>query len=715
MIHLRQLGIRARTFGLALVPACVVGGLLMVELISGKLDDLDRSLRTRAAAVTEQLAPAAEYGVASGNLEVLQTLIDKVASGADIQGVAVYPEQGARIAQSGTLSFGDAQLRPHDRERVTERVFADSLVYFAPITRTRLVVEDYPQNGTPVTESRRQVLGWVAVEVSRATTRMRQHEAIVRSLVIVLGGLVVAFFLAWRIGRQITRPVRALTETVSRLGAGHFDARSPETAGAELGSLERGVNRMAAHLADMHSQMQERIDLATARLVYQANHDALTGLINRREFEQRLERALAGAMVQGREHALCFIDLDQFKVINDTCGHAAGDELLRQLALLFRRGLRERDTLARLGGDEFALLLENCGLADAIAVAEALRSEVQRYRFKWRERIFSVGVSVGVVAVNRGSGVVDDVLAAADAACYVAKDRGRNQIHVYEMRDSELARHRGEMQWVARVQGALEANRLVLYWQEIRPLHRAAGEGCHVELLLRMRADDGSLVPPMAFIPAAERYAVMPAIDTWVIDETLRLARASLEHGRRGLLFGVNLSGASLKDPEFRQRLLARLADAPELGPCLCFEITETAAIGNLTAVNAFIGGMKLNGCKFALDDFGSGLSSFNYLKNLAVDFLKIDGAFVREMVGNPIDRAMVDAIHRIGRLMGLQTVAEFVGSEDTLAMLREIGVDYAQGEAVSDPRPLTELQAWLAAGAADQAGCAPKPASITT
>jgi diguanylate cyclase (GGDEF)-like protein len=456
--------------------------------------------------------------------------------------------------------------------------------------------------------------------------------------------------------------------------------------------LQRGVNHMASHLQMMQDQMQEKIDQATARLVYQASHDALTGLINRREFEQRLERTLLTALQQGREHALCYMDLDQFKVINDTCGHVAGDELLRQLALLLKGNLRERDTLARLGGDEFALLLENCSIHDALEVADAFRAEVQRFRFKWADRIFAVGMSVGMVAINRDSGTVASLLSAADAACYVAKDRGRNQIHVYESRDIDLVRHRGEMQWVTRIQHALEEGRLRLSWQEIRRTDGSVETVRHVELLLRMVDDDGSEILPMAFIPAAERYAIMPSLDSWVIEETLRLCQRYMSGYGGHCLFAVNLSGASLKDPAFRSMLLACLQANPALGPHLCFEITETAAIGNLAVVNEFIDGMREFGCSFALDDFGSGLSSFTYLKNLKVDYLKIDGAFVRDIMNNAIDRSMVEAIHRIGHQMGLKTVAEYVESDQTLALLRQIGVDYVQGNGIHSPEPLESL-----------------------
>ena len=690
------LGIRGRVIGLTLVPVAIIGVLLLFQLISGKIDDLDRSLRTRAVAIARQLAPAVEYGVASGNVEVLETLLEKAAIEPDVRGVAVFADNGQWLAQVGPGDWDDPSRRQLSRDQIQQIEYPDRLVYYAPITRTEVAVDDFSPVGERLgaAASPTRLLGWVGLEVSRSATVKSQRDAIVRSLLILLAGLSVSFYLAWRIGREITRPILALTHTVSRIGEGHLEERVVQSGQAELGVLQRGVNHMAAHLQEMQDQMQGKIDQATARLVYQASHDALTGLINRREFEQRLERARTSALEQGREHALCYMDLDQFKVINDSCGHAAGDELLRQLALLLKGKLRERDMLARLGGDEFALLLENCSIDDALEVADVFRSEVQRFRFKWGDRIFAVGISAGMVAINADSGTAAGLMSAADAACYVAKDRGRNQIHLYERRDADLVRHRGEMQWVTRIQRALEENRLSLSWQEIRRTNAAPEPGTrHVELLLRMVDDDGGEILPMAFIPAAERYSIMPALDAWVVEETLRLCKRYLKSACEvQCLFAVNLSGASLKDPTFRKTLLAQLQQNPDLGPHLCFEITETAALGNLGVVNGFIDAMRGFGCSFALDDFGSGLSSFTYLKNLRVDYLKIDGAFVRDIATNATDRSMVEAIHRIGHQMGLQTVAEYVESEEILSLLREIGVDYAQGSAVRRPEPIDTL-----------------------
>ena len=694
-------GIRACVLGLTLVPVTIISVVLLFQLITGKIADLDQSLRARVASMTRQLGPAAEYGVASGNLEALQVLIDKAAVEPDVQGVAIYSDRGIGIAQAGPARWLNRTQQNLPRDRLYEIELSDRLVYYAPIMRTEIQVNDFKHvSGAPALTALNpeQLLGWVGVEVSRNATLQSQRQALIRSLYILLAGLAVSFTVAWLIGRQITRPILGLMHTLRRIGDGHFDERIPDNGLGELGILQRGINKMATHLQSLNEEMQEKIDQATARLVYQASHDSLTGLINRREFEQRLKAALQTALLHGREHVLCYMDLDQFKIINDTSGHGAGDELLRQLALMLKSDLRERDTLARLGGDEFALLLENCSVEAAMEIVEKLRGDVQRYRFKSEERVYSVGISVGMVAITRISGNAASLLSAADSACYVAKDQGRNRIHVYESRDSELVRHRGEMQWITRIQKAVEENRLHLVWQSIYRIHGDAPQSelakpCHVELLLRMRDEEGIEILPMAFIPAAERYLIMPLLDEWVVEQTLEVcARYRENKPEIPCLFAINLSGASLKDPKFRRVLLESLHRQPQAGPHLCFEITETATLGNLSVVNEFILAMREFGCRFALDDFGSGLSSFTYLKNLKVDFLKIDGAFVRDIATNALDRSMVDAIHRIGHQMGLITIAEYVESDRVLALLRQMGVDCAQGNLMHQPEPLEKF-----------------------
>ena len=427
-------------------------------------------------------------------------------------------------------------------------------------------------------------------------------------------------------------------------------------------------------------------------LSYQASHDALTGLCNRREFENRLKRALETSKSERVTHALMYMDLDQFKVINDTCGHIAGDELLRQLGEMLRALVSRRDTLSRLGGDEFGVLLEYCEPENARRLAESVRRAVSDFRFVWGQRSFGIGVSIGVVPISESSSSIDDVLSLADTACYAAKDQGRNRIHFYREDDSELARRHGEMQWVGRIRDALDDNRFELYAQPIAPLGNPALPGRHYEVLLRMRDEKGSLVMPGAFLPAAERFGLASRLDRWVVAATLAWLAGKPERLSGLNTCSINLSGHSFDEEEFLDFLLEQVSHGNVPPDKLCFEITETAAIRNLTAAAPFISRLKDLGCRFALDDFGSGLSSFAYLKNLPVDFLKIDGLFVKDIADDPIDFALVKSINEIGHVMGKQTIAEFVENDAILQLIREIGVDYAQGYGIGKPIPLSDI-----------------------
>ena len=417
-----------------------------------------------------------------------------------------------------------------------------------------------------------------------------------------------------------------------------------------------------------------------------ATHDTLTGLINRVEFERRLGRVLESARERHDEHALCYMDLDQFKVVNDTCGHAAGDMLLHQLSGSLSAAVRKRDTLARLGGDEFGVLMEHCTLAQARRIANKVRKAVADFRFIWEDRVFLLGVSIGVVAVTDTSESVSNLLSAADSACYVAKDGGRNRVHVYHPDDLDIARRRGEMRWVGRINQALEDGRLQLWSQPIVPVRGSSLEGDAFELLLRLVDEQGEIILPAAFLPAAERYGLATKLDRWVIDAVLAwLGRSPHVLDQLHLCF-VNLSGASLADDEFLEFVLKRLKRSQVPSQKICFEVTETAAMANLSRAIEFMGTLKAQGCRFALDDFGRGLSSFAYLKTLPVDFLKIDGGFVQDILDDEVDLALVRSFNDVGKVMGKFTIAEAVESEAVLTKLYEVGVDYAQGYVIGHP-----------------------------
>jgi diguanylate cyclase (GGDEF)-like protein/PAS domain S-box-containing protein len=427
------------------------------------------------------------------------------------------------------------------------------------------------------------------------------------------------------------------------------------------------------------------------QLSYEASHDALTGLINRREFEIRLQRALDATQATGKSHAVFYLDLDQFKVINDTCGHIAGDELLRQLAEVLQAKIRANDVLARLGGDEFGILLHDCAIDDAINVAKGLLRTVEHYQFIWGNSTFGVGASIGLVPVDGGFKRITQVLQAADAACYAAKDQGRNRVHVYQEDDSVVVQRHGEMQWVARVKRALQEDRFFVEAQPMVPIVPSSGPFDY-ELLLRMRDETGRIVPPGAFLPAVERYNLSIRIDRWVTTHAIAWLGRHHRRARHVRRVFVNLSGDSVGDPQLLDFIVAQLEEHGVPADRLGFEITETAAIGHLTRANKLINELRKLGCTFGLDDFGSGVSSFAYLKALAVDYLKIDGLFVGSIATDPVDYEMVRSITDIGHVMGKKVVAESVEHRAVLEKLGEIGVDYAQGFAVGAPGPLDAI-----------------------
>jgi diguanylate cyclase (GGDEF)-like protein/PAS domain S-box-containing protein len=473
--------------------------------------------------------------------------------------------------------------------------------------------------------------------------------------------------------------------------------------------VEFAIRDSVAPIRDRHGRITGAVlvfkDVTELRgmereMSYLARHDALTGLWNRRELETRLEHYLRTAREEGREHAFFYLDLDEFKLVIDTCGHLAGDELLKQVAALLSSQLRRGDTLARLGGDEFGVLLEDTPPERAREIAEALRTAVHAHRFVWQERIFEVGVSLGTVMIDRASGDLGQILSAADAACYVAKEGGRNRVHEYQLDDTLVTERHGAMDWIHRIHKAFDEERFRLYRQPIQPLaapgtpgdtgDSSAGPPPLSEIFIRMVDEEGRIASPAAFIPAAERYHLIPAIDRWVVHTAFAaLMRGCLASAPAGTCFAINLSGQSIGEADFLDYVLAELAASGIPAERICFEITETAAVANLARARRFIAALKARGARFVLDDFGTGLSSFAYLKNLPVDFLKIDGEFVRDMVGDSVQRAMVEAIHQLGHLMGIRTIAEAVEDSATLEALRSIGVDYAQGYWIAAPEPL--------------------------
>lgn len=458
----------------------------------------------------------------------------------------------------------------------------------------------------------------------------------------------------------------------------------------------RGLDDKISGYVVVFSDVTESRMLAK-RLSYQATHDSLTGLVNRAEFERRLDRLLAPSeeSPSAGEHAVCFLDLDHFKVVNDSCGHLAGDELLQRVAEALRSQVRSRDTVARLGGDEFGILMEHCSIQQASRVGESLRQAVAGIRFARGGRVFRIGASIGLAAVSPGSTNRTEVLRAADHACYSAKEAGRDRVRVFDRTDSETRRRLGDMECLGRLQHALQEGRFHFRYQPIVPLlDEVEDHGEHFELLLRLQDDSGALVSPGGFLAAAERYGMATMIDRWVVTRALAWLRENPTILTGLYLCNINLSGRSLTDADFLGHVLQVLAHTQIPPGKICFEITETSAIASLDSATQFIAGLSAHGCSFALDDFGSGLSSFGYLRSLAVDFVKIDGSLVHTMVTDPASAAMVASIAQIGRAMGKRVVAEWVEDDATVRQLKALGVHYAQGHWIASPRDLHGLAA---------------------
>jgi diguanylate cyclase (GGDEF)-like protein/PAS domain S-box-containing protein len=495
--------------------------------------------------------------------------------------------------------------------------------------------------------------------------------------------------------RSMGDPVRKALATGGRVTMGRRAVLVPGNAGPER-SVEISVTPLRFEGKDIVGLVLVMHDTSelrglTRQMTYQASHDALTGLVNRREFERRLQEALDSAQTGNVAHALCYLDLDRFKVVNDTCGHTAGDNMLREVASLIKEAVRDSDTVGRIGGDEFALLLVGCPLEKARQIADDVVRSVNDYRFVWKDKIFNIGVSIGLVELGSGGGAIEDIMNSADSACYVAKKQGGLHVHVYSAREEASARHSGEIHWLQKLQGALRDNRFELYYQPI--VHARAGgvRGPALEVFVRLEGESGQpSVPPAEFIRAAERYRLMPHIDRWVVQTVLSaLGRGGLKLPP-GRSVAINIAGQTLGDSEFLEFVVDCFDHTGAAPGDICFEVTETSVVANLDHAQRFIAVLHGMGCEFAVDDFGSGLSSFSTLRTLPMDYLKIDGSFINNLAVDTVNQAMVSAMIELSRSMNFRVVAEQVEDQLSLDTVTEMGIDFVQGFVVGRPQPLS-------------------------
>ncbi len=695
---MKNLGIQSRVILLGTLPAVLFAIILAGYAITKVFDNLNQSLTDRGRVIATQLAPAAEYGVVSGNKQILQKLARQaLASELDVRTVMVVDKQGKLLALSGRPLARDL-INRMKVNKIKEFAWIDGVVLASPIYRSLVEIEDFPEgdkiDADIASKDADLIIGQVYVELSNLALRALKQNLVIKLIFIGLFGLLFSALIAWFIGRNITKPIQEIAQAVDEIGGGSFSHTIKENSSGELKVLQKGFNSMSRSIKNSYENMEEKIQDATSLLRYQATHDDLTGLINRREFEVRLERGLKNVHDNKVQHIFCYLDLDQFKLVNDTCGHNAGDELLKQISALFHNKMRERDTLARLGGDEFGLLLENCSLSDADQIIDNLLKLTRDYRFEHEDKVFNIGVSIGVVVVDTLFDNISDIMHAADASCYSAKKAGRNQSFLYSHGDLETLQRHKEVNAVSDITDVIDDKNFILYCQPIVPLSLEVSQRHHFEILIRKLGPGGEVSLPTTFIPSAERYHLMPNIDRWVIKNTFSAYRNMLDASkdRCGYIFSINLSGTSLGDKTLLGYIREQFAIYAIPPQAICFEITETAAIVNLKSTIALFKALRGIGCKFALDDFGSGMSSFMYLKTFEVDYLKIDGSFVKEMHVNKIDHAMVRSIHSVAEALNIKTVAEFVENDEIIRELKNIGVHYGQGMGLGEPVELNKL-----------------------
>ncbi len=625
-------------------------------LVDGKYRQrqLNEELEQQSVLILKLISAGAQESVIMEDIPMLDTLVhETVALDPNLTSLVISNESGETMMQWHRADFAET---------------SSSAIFEQDITYAGELFGSVKAQWDPV---------GLAKQVDLRLTRGRR-TLMLSLLCLTSLSLVLLHFL-------VASPINRLASELRIISSGRTANKLEINSSREMSILANAVN-------DLDTAMEESRSL-TSELEYLATHDSLTGLKNRPAFEAALNELLESRTNESAEDVLLYFDLDQFKVINDTCGHAAGDDLLVNLSGVLSGLIRSRDIFARLGGDEFAVLLPSTNLKTGQAIAEKIRAETQAFRFTYREHSFVIGASIGVVCITEVNERPERIMTAADEACYAAKDAGRNRAHVFEENDVDLSQRRGEMSWVPKLHAALESSDLVLFGQTIAPTADLNSISDHVEILVRMVEKNGNTIPPGAFLPAAERYGIMPKIDRWVISNTLLWMQEQFDNGKSVPVCSINVSAISMSDHKFRDYLLAQLTATGFPTERICFEMTETAAVSNLRSAVEFMSSVKSAGCQFALDDFGSGMSSYNYLRNLPVDFVKIDGAFVSPLLTDETCVVMVKAIGDIARVMGIKSIAEFVENDEIRKKLGELGIDYVQGYGVGKPQQLANFE----------------------
>jgi diguanylate cyclase (GGDEF)-like protein len=691
---MNQITLRHRLLLLTLLPSTLIAIALVTYFTISGMRTLEGELRAKGTATVRYLAPISEYGIIAGQIESLYGLAQATVQESGVKAAIVVNQKGRAIAVSGRVSLASETLRSQLNEPMVVAETADWIAFGAPVRRSLQETDELFELPSASVETMPETIGHVFVEFDKSELASRQHELLVRGLLIVFVGLLVLAILAIAMADNLARPVKRLVKAVASMSSGRLDTRVTVSSGGELGFLEQGFNDMANHIEEAHHSLQARIEEATAQLAYQARHDALTGLFNRREFEHRLEQALEEVKAGGDEGAALFIDLDRFKPVNDSCGHLAGDELLRQIALLFQGRLREDDTLARLGGDEFGIILANCSAPRARQVAEDICALTSAFRFIWQDKVFAIGASIGLTPINAHVDNITSILAAGDAACYRAKDSGRNQVCEQVSSNTPERRQEGNG-WASRIREALDAGHLQVEAIPLSALQQDCPAADFIEITAHLLEPGQPPVALAALLDAAERYDLAPQIDLLLADMAIA-ALAEAEIRQRPLFCLVPLSSAALGQRSIIEGIARSLTEHQLDGNNLCLMLSEDIGSQQTSQAIEFSRQVRDLGCRIGLTDFGGGLSSFSHLRSIAPVCVKLSRSLTRDLSGKRSSTALLRAIQEITADQHILSIAD--GIDDTLSMdkLRQIGINYALGNAVGPCQP---LQKWLQDG----------------
>lgn len=687
---MNRLTLRHRLLMLTLLPSALIAIILVAYFTFSGIRTLEGELRAKGMATVRYLAPISEYGIIAGQLESLHGLAQATVQESGVKAAVIVNQKGRTIAVSGRVSLSAEELRRALGEPAQVGETDQWVAFAAPVKRSVNETDTLFEGNGAGKASAPEVIGHVFVEFDKTELVNKQRQLLQRGLGIVLFGLMMLAALAIAMADNLAQPVMRLVQAIHNMSSGHLDARVPATSSGELGVLEKGFNEMATHIEEVHLSMQSRIEEATAQLAFQARHDALTGLLNRREFEHRLEKALAAVQAGSEEFSVLFLDLDRFKQVNDNCGYLAGDELLRQMAMLFQGRLRDEDTLARLGGDEFAIMLAGCTGPRANQVAEDVCGLAAAYRFIWQDKVFAIGASVGITTVNRKVRNINEILAAGDAACHRAKESGRNRVCEQEATNNP-ERRQETSNWASRIANALAEDRLLVEAMPLRALQHLTGTHV-VELTARLNEPGQPPVTLPALSDAAERYDLAPAIDQRLIDTAIA-AQIRAKQKKKQLLCLIPISQASVSNRETIDYITQNLASRSLSGHRLCFIFSEDTLTHLMSQAMEFSRQMRALGCQIGLDDFGGGLSSFTHLRSISPSYVKLSRSLTRELGGNRASTALLRAVQEITADQKIHTIADGIDDLDTLEQLRGLGIEFAEGKAVAPSEP---FEVWL-------------------